>query len=78
MKKKNSTHIPAAAEIIKGIEKYEENPKREPMYNTTLFIHEFWGKCDKMADALGVLLLTWNKALYRYGSFDFDRLEECI
>lgn len=31
-----------------------------------------------MADSLGVLLLTWNQALYRYGVFDFDRLEHCI
>jgi hypothetical protein len=31
-----------------------------------------------MADSLGVLLLTWNQALYRYGVFDFDRLERCI
>jgi len=31
-----------------------------------------------MADGLGVLLLTWNQAFYRYGSFDFDKLEKCI
>jgi len=24
------------------------------------------------------LLLTWNQAFYRYGIFDFDKLEECI
>lgn len=31
-----------------------------------------------MADGLGVLLLTWNQAFYRYGYFDFDKLEKCI
>jgi hypothetical protein len=31
-----------------------------------------------MANGLGVLLLTWNQAFYRYGTFDFDKLEECI
>jgi hypothetical protein len=31
-----------------------------------------------MADGLGVLLLTWNQAFYRYGVFDFDQLENCI
>ena len=31
-----------------------------------------------MADSLGVLLLTWNQAFYRYGLFDFDKLEQCI
>jgi hypothetical protein len=31
-----------------------------------------------MANGLGVLLLTWNQAFYRYGAFDFDQLEGCI
>ena len=31
-----------------------------------------------MADGLGVLLLTWNNAFYRFGSFAFDELEKCI
>ena len=37
--------------------------------------------CDPahdMADALGVLLLTWNQAFYRFGPFDFEELEKCI
>ena len=25
-----------------------------------------------------VLLLTWNRAFYRYGPFDFGKLEACI
>jgi len=28
-----------------------------------------------MADNMGVLLLTWNQAFYRYGFFDFEKLE---
>ena len=31
-----------------------------------------------MADALGVLLLTWNNAFYRYGIFDFSALEAVL
>jgi hypothetical protein len=31
-----------------------------------------------MADGLGVLLLTWNNAFYRYGWPDLDVLEKCI
>ena len=31
-----------------------------------------------MADALGVLLLTWNQAFYRYGPPDSDELSKCI
>ena len=33
---------------------------------------------NDLTDGLGVLLLTWNQAFYRYGSFDFDRLEEVL
>ena len=31
-----------------------------------------------MAIGVGALLLTWNRAFYRFGSFDFDKLENCI
>lgn len=49
------------------------------MYKVATFLLEhFWGNSPEMADALGVLLLTWNQAFYRYGSFDFDKLEKCI
>jgi hypothetical protein len=37
-----------------------------------------WGKPRETADGLGVLLLTWNQAFYRYGSFDFQKLEDCL
>jgi hypothetical protein len=49
------------------------------MYNVATFlVQHFWGRPAEMADSLGVLLLTWNQAFYRYGIFDFDKLEECI
>lgn len=31
-----------------------------------------------MADGMGVLLLTWNQAFYRYGSFNFSLLEDAL
>jgi len=49
------------------------------MYKTATFlVAHFWGQPAQMADGLGVLLLTWNQAFYRYGGFDFDVLEACI
>jgi len=49
------------------------------MYKTAIFlVSHFWGKPGDMADGMGVLLLTWNQAFYRYGPFDFDRLERAI
>jgi len=49
------------------------------MYKVATFlVAHFWGQPADMADGLGVLLLTWNQAHYRYGPFDFDRLEQVI
>ena len=75
----DNIHIPSQQEFIKGIEEFERNEKRDAMYRiATFLISHFWGDPSQMADGLGVLLLTWNQAFYRYGSFDFDELEKCI
>jgi hypothetical protein len=70
---------PSREEFIKGIEAYQAHEKRDSMYKVATYLMEqFWGRPADMADALGVLLLTWNQAFYRYGLFDFDELERCI
>lgn len=72
-----STPIPADFE--KGYLAYQKRDKRDSMYKiVTFLVDHFWGKPAEMADSLGVLLLTWNQAFYRFGIFDFDKLEECI
>jgi hypothetical protein len=49
------------------------------MYKAATFlVRHFWGKFAEIADGLGVLLLTWNNAHYRYGSFDFQLLEKTL
>ena len=49
------------------------------MYKVATFlVKHHWGQLSEMANGLGVLLLTWNQAIYRYGSFDFNHLERCI
>ena len=71
--------IPSREEFIRGCEEYERHEKRDAMYKVATFlVCHFWGGPVDMADGLGVLLLTWNQAFYRYGLFDFDNLEECI
>ena len=66
-------------EFCKGIEEFEKREKRDAMYKiATFIISHYWGKSFDMANGLGVLLLTWNQAFYRYGNFDFDKLERCI
>lgn len=71
--------FPSADELRQGYQEFQRREKRDAMYKTASFlVAHFWGKSAEMADSLGVLLLTWNQALYRYGSFDFDELEKCI
>ena len=66
-------------EFIRGCHEFEKHEKRDAMYKMATFIlSHFWGKHSEMADGLGVLLLTWNQAFYRYGTLDFDKLEKCI
>jgi len=75
----NNMNIPNREEFLKGFEEFEKHEKRDAMYKVATFlVSHFWGKPSDMADGLGVLLLTWNQAFYRYGIFDFDKLERCI
>lgn len=75
----NSNLIPEREEFIRGLGKFKEHEPRDAMYNVARhLLKEFWGKPSDMADGLGVLLLTWNQAFYRYGEFDFKSLEKCI
>lgn len=71
--------IPNCKEFYKGVEEYEKHEKRDAMYKVATFlVSHFWGKPSDMTDGLGVLLLTWNQSFYRYGIFDFNKLEQCI
>jgi len=71
--------VPSREEFIRGQDEFKRHEKRDAMYNiATFLISHFWGKPSDMADSLGVLLLTWNQAFYRYGIFNFDKLEKCI
>lgn len=70
--------IPSKETFLRGVREYEKREKRDSMYKVATFVvSHFWGNLADMADGLGVLLLTWNQAFYRYGTFDFDRLEKC-
>ena len=67
------------SEFERGYRAFQAREPREAMYKTATFLVEhFWGQPREMADGMGVLLLTWNQAFYRYGSFDFACLEEAL
>ena len=63
-------------ELERGCAAFWKNESRDAMYRIACeLVKEGWGDPADVADGLGVVLLTWNEAAYRYGSFDFDELE---
>jgi hypothetical protein len=74
-----SMESPTPVQVQRACEAFRQHERRDAMYKTATFlIGHHWGRPADMADSLGVLLLTWNNAFYRYGSFDFAKLEHCI
>jgi hypothetical protein len=72
-------NAPSSDEFRKGYMAFQQHERRDAMYKTATFlVDHFWGRPADIADSLGVLLLTWNQAFYRYGPFDFQRLEKII
>ncbi|MEM0342772.1 MAG: hypothetical protein QXU73_00755 [Thermoplasmata archaeon] len=77
---KSDFKVPHMETFLRGCREFEEHEKRDAMYKVASFLMQYSWKKDipMMADGLGVLLLTWNQAFYRYGLPDFQRLEDCI
>jgi len=75
-----SSHlIPSAQELAWACDLYQQKEQRDPMYRVaTTWLETHWTQADRMADGLGVLLLTWNQAFYRFGVFSFQELQECL
>ena len=49
------------------------------MYRVSMrLIEQNWKNDAEISEALGVLLLTWNSAFYRYGTLNFDLIQEAI
>ena len=60
---------PNAREFGRGVMAFREREPREAMYRVATFlVTQFWREPSDLADGIGVLLLTWNQALYRYGA----------
>ena len=73
------TNAPSPDEFRRGYMAFQQHERRDAMYKTAIFlVNHFWDHPADIADSLGVLLLTWNQAFYRYGPFDFQRLEKVI
>jgi hypothetical protein len=67
--------------ILEGSLKYVKYEKRDSIYKVAAFLVEhFWYRPSDIADGIGVLLLVWNQAYYRYCNFalDFEGLEQFL
>jgi hypothetical protein len=59
-------------DIVAGVSAFATREPRDAMYRVATKLIEFsWGDHEEVADGLGVLLLTWNQAFYRYGKLFF-------
>lgn len=67
-------------ELTKGCQAYWDQEPRDAMYRVAIdLVTDRWGHdAGDVADGLGVILLTWNHAAYRYDAFDFGKLEEFL
>lgn len=66
-------------ELERGCAAFWKNESRDAMYRIAeKLVEEGWNNPAAVADGLGVVLLTWNNAAFRYGSFDFDKLERFL
>ncbi|MFL6674755.1 MAG: hypothetical protein ACJ8LG_15860 [Massilia sp.] len=75
----NALQLPSRAAILAGSKEFQRQLPREVVYKTATFlVSHYWGNQREVADGLGILLLTWNQAFYRYGAFSFEALESCI
>ena len=64
-----------------GIQLFAQYEPRDVMYRVASYLLSdgvWWGDFGKMADALSVVLLTWNSAFYRFGTFDAAKVEDCL
>ena len=58
---------------------YLKEEPRDAVYRiSTNMINVNWSNCREISNALGVLLLIWNAAFYRYGSLDYNLIEESV
>ena len=59
--------------------KYLEEEPRDAMYKVSMrLIEHDWENDKEISEALGVLLLTWNSAFYRYGNLNFDLIQDAV
>ena len=76
----HTTRLISLQDLERECRVYEAREPRDSMYRVSRFlVQQWWGDGPKLADALSVLLLTWNANFYRFGGgLRADALEACL
>src|SRR2546428_1466309 len=79
MRRRPPPSPPTRREFLRRIRAFRQREQRDAMYTVASRLLALeWGHPERMAQALGVVLLTWNQAFYRYGSPDFGAIKRWI
>lgn len=70
--------MPTREAFLRGVEEYEKREQREAVYKIAqLVVSHFWDNPSRVADGVAALLVSWNRAFYRFGLFSVDKLVKC-
>ena len=72
-------YVPTRDEFGTSLTAYEKKERRGPVYFEALGkLRGAWGRAEPMADAIWLLLRSWHRQFYRFGSPDLKILAACV
>jgi hypothetical protein len=72
-------YIPTKDEFDAGIAAYAKREHRGPIYfEAQSKLQTSWGNAALMAEAIWILLNSWHRDFYRFGSINLEALTSCI
>ena len=80
MKKIDVQHLDYE-EVLRGSKAFVKKEKRDSIYKVAaIWLKKYWYRPGEVVDGIGLLLMVWNHAFYRYDNFslDFDGLEQFL
>jgi hypothetical protein len=67
------------SQLIAECRAFEDWDPRDSVYQVSTFlVREWWGDPARLVGPVTVLLIVWNGAFYRFGSFSESSLEKCL
>jgi len=70
---------PSWDDLEKAHEEFKNLEPRAPVYEiSTKYIREYWNDAYEISNAIGILLLIWNSAFYRFGRLNYCLIQCAI